>query len=259
MGYQTVRSVEKAFAILELLTEQAPGEPVLTLAQIATATGILPVTARNLLRTMEACGYVDRVAHGQYREGEKCLRLFRVEGVLRRLLEVAQPLVQQTAAELGESLLLVSLVRNKRVELLRCQAQDDHMVAPQLHANEAFYQMRTTRTILAWLSPAQLASFLEHNGLPAAADWPECGGTLEGLQRALAAIRLNGGCSDEHGGYRALAVPVLTAGNEAVASLGCYAAIDRTDRARATGIFAMLHACAQRIQSGLAGRPRAEG
>ncbi len=248
MGYQTVKSVEKAFAILELLTGQALDDRVLTLSEIASATGLLPVTARNLLRTLEECGYVNRVAHGRYREGEKCFRLFRTEGVLRRLREVAEPVIRQTSAELGESLLLVTLIRNKRVELLRCQAPDDPLVSPQWSANEDFYRMRTTRVILAWLSPSQLESFLDCHGLPSEAEWPECGGTVEGLQRTLSMIRSAGGCCEVHGANQALAVPVLTAGNEAVASLGCYAPLSRTDRARATGIFQMLHDCAALIQ-----------
>lgn len=249
MGYQTVQSVEKALAILELLTSQTLENNALSLSQISKATGILPVTARNLLRTLENCGYATRVSHGQYREGERCTRLFRVEGVLRKLREVAEPIIKTTTHDLGESLLLVTLIRNKRVELLRCQAEDDRLVDPQWSANEQCYQMRTTRTILAWLTDQQLDAFIEVNGLPSRNDWPECEQSRDVLKRELKKIRAQGGCADEHGNYAALAVPILTTGNEAVASLGCYAPLSRTDKPRTAGIFKMLHDCAQFIQN----------
>ena len=248
MGHQTVKSVVKAFTILEMLTSRTLENKTLTLSQIAKTTGILPVTARNLLRTLEECGYANRVSHGHYTEGDRCAKLFRAEGVLRRLKEVAQPIITQSVQDLGESLLLVSLIKNKRVELLRCQTVDDQMVAPQWSANEKFYQMRTTRAILAWFTAKQLDAFIEINGLPDEADWPECSNSLKKLKKELGKIRQAGGCSDIHGEYAAMAVPILTLGNEVIASLGCYAKRSRTDIPRATGIFKMLHDCAELIQ-----------
>ena len=53
MAYQTVKSVKKALSILELLVEQSLDNKYLTLADISQSTGILPVTAHNLLRTLE--------------------------------------------------------------------------------------------------------------------------------------------------------------------------------------------------------------
>ncbi|HAI11736.1 MAG TPA: hypothetical protein DCM28_08525 [Phycisphaerales bacterium] len=248
MAYQTVQSVEKALAILELLTSQTLEQNTITLAEISKSTGILPVTARNLLRTLEVCGYATRVSHGHYREGDRCMRLFRGEGVLRKLREVAQPIIQTTSHDLGESLLLATLIQNKRVELLRCQAKDDSLICPQWSANEKCYQMRTTRTLLAWHTDKQLDTFVKANGLPTHDDWPQCNNSLVKLKEELKKIRTQGGCADEHGQYAALAVPIMTAANEAVASLGCYAPLSRTDKPRAAGIFKMLHDCASFIQ-----------
>ena len=253
MGYQTVKSVIKAMAILELLTGQELDRRVLTLAEIAQATGLLPVTARNLLRTLEECGYVRRSGHGRYEEGERCCRLFRSEGVLRRLREVAEPILKRTVEDLGESVLLAAIVRGRRVELLRCQAADDLLVDPQWEANANFYRMRTTRVILAWFNAEQLKAFLEENGLPQAEDWPEAVGTEERLKEELRRIRRAGGCSDRQGRLAALAVPVLTGGQEGVAALGCYAPLERTDKPRAAGIMSMLHDCARELQDGMGG------
>ena len=251
MAYQTVGSVKKALAVLEHLAAHSIDSEPLTLSEIARAAGIPAVTARNLLRTLEECGYAQRTGHGRYREGQMCGRLFRAEGVLGRLRELAAPILRACVADLGESLLLASIIRGRRVELLRCQAPDDTAENQQWYANAEFYRMRTTRVIMAWFSPAQLAAFLETNGLPSPEDWPECENSPEKLKTELRKIRKSGGCCDQTGDLIAIAVPILTPANEAVASLGCYARVSRTDKPRAAGILHMLHECAKTIQNEL--------
>jgi DNA-binding IclR family transcriptional regulator len=251
MAYQTVKSVTKALKILELLIGRSADNRVLTLAEVEKATGILPATARNLLRTLEECGYVHRRAHGQYEEGERCYNLLRSGGIIRKLREISTPIIERTCRDLSESLLLVSIVNGNRLELIRSQTEDDRMERPSWQANADLYRMRTTRAILAWFSSEQLSFFVERNGLPAADEWPECANTLEGLKNELKVIRRQGGCNDRQGGFAALAVPILTGANEVVASLGCYAPLERTDMARATGIFKMIQDCAGLIRDQL--------
>ncbi len=251
MAYQPVKSVKKAVAILELLADRSLENRELTLGEIAEETGLLPVTARNLLRTLEECGYVSNPRHGRYAEGQRCRELFFSGGVLQRLRTVAEPLIRRSVADLGESLLLVAVVNGKRHELLRCQAADDALVNPQWHAARHSYAMRTTRAVLAWFTPAQLDFFISHNGLPSPEDWPECGASREGLLRELETIRSRGGCAERQGSLVAIAVPILTGSGEALASLGCYAAVARTDKPRAAGIFKMLQDCAASIRDRL--------
>ncbi len=251
MAYEPIKSVIKAMAILELLIERSAQNTVLTLAEVERETGIPPATSRNLLRTLEACGYVHRRAHGQYEEGERCYNLLRTGGVIRNLREICAPIIERTVGDVGESLLLVTIVNGHRVELIRRQTADDHLDRPSWQANAELYKMRTTRAILAWFSLEQLSFFVERNGLPNREDWPEVGGSLEGLKAELKRIRCQGGCNDRHGAFAAIAVPVLSGGNEVVASLGCYAPLARTDIARATGIFKMIQDCANLIRDQL--------
>ena len=107
------------------------------------------------------------------------------------------------------------------------------------------------RVILAWYSELQVDFFVEHNGLPGIDDWPECGGSREGLERELGTIRARGGCAERQNRLVAIAVPILTGGGDAIASLGCYAAASRTDKPRAAGIFKMLRDCADSIRERL--------
>lgn len=251
MAYPTVKSVKKALAIMELIADRSRENQTLTLTEIAQTIGILPVTARNLLRTLEECGYVANPRHGHYTEGEACRRLFLSGGVQRRLREAAEPVVRQTVADLGESVLVVSIANGKRFELLRCQAPDDPLENPQWYANLHSYAMRTTRVILAWFTAEQLDYYIKTNGLPDAEDWPECAGSREKLVEELQIIRRRGGSAEQQKNWVAIAVPILTAGNEVIGSLGCYASIFRTDKPRAAGIFKMLHDCARDIRDRL--------
>lgn len=49
MGYSTVKSIEKAMSVLELLTDRALENRPLTLSEITKETAIPQVTARNIL------------------------------------------------------------------------------------------------------------------------------------------------------------------------------------------------------------------
>lgn len=247
MGYETVKSVEKALSILNLLTDCAARNLPLTLPDIAEKAGIPPNIARNILRTMEKCGYARRLRHGEYQEGSRCYQLLRSTGILRRLCEVATPVVRQLEQELRESLLLVTVVNSKRVELLRVQTETDRLRHPEWHANESVYVMRTTRVMMAWFTRCQLEYFLQHNQLPHESSWPEVHGSVSNLRYELKKIRMAGGCLEEADGCYAIAVPVMTENNDTIASLGCYAMYDRTDRKRAQKIFELLHRKAQEI------------
>ncbi|WFB34470.1 helix-turn-helix domain-containing protein [Kiritimatiellota bacterium B12222] len=254
MTFKPVKSVAKAIQILELLIKHSSENKVLTLSDVHASTGILPATAHNLLKTLEHCGYAQRRAHGQYSEGERCYTLLRTGGIIRKLKETSTPIIEQTVNDLNESLLLVSIVNGKRVELIRKLATDDTTKAPNWKADEHIYQMRTTRVILAWFSLEQLHFFIERAGLPSTKDWPECENSLKGLTRELELIRHKGGCNDNNthpSSFVAIAVPILSSTNEIIGSLGCYAPRSRTDMARATGIFQLMQDCANRIQTQL--------
>lgn len=247
MGYQTVKSVKKALAILELVHEYAGSNRYVMLQEVAAKTGILPVTARNLLRTLEECGYVLRSGHGRYECGPRSFELLRSGGMIQRVIPLARPILERAAAETGEAFMLVTLANGKRVELIRVGA-DSGM---RYQANEELYLMRTARVILAWYPVEQLDYFLEHYRLPAPEEWPETGGTREGLNRVLKAIRRDGGCNETTANMAALAVPLLSTSDEILGSLGCYAPLERTDLVRRTGIYKLLHDYADEIRSQL--------
>ncbi|MDR0932995.1 MAG: helix-turn-helix domain-containing protein [Victivallales bacterium] len=249
--YQTVKSVKKAMTILESVTGRAMENKFATLQEIAREAGIPPATARSLLRTLEECGYIGRKAHGRYQEGPKCFQLFQTGNYLRKLPALARPLLEKAVENTGETFLLTALLHGRRIELLRLGVEERAGREMSFHANADLYQMRTTRVILAWYSPEEVDFFLERNGMPTVEDWPEAGGSREGLATALHDIRYYGGCSDRLELLTATAVPILSPNDEILGALGCYSPLTRTDVVRQAGIFAILRECAEAIRAAL--------
>lgn len=250
MAYQKVLSVVKAMKILECLREKTLRNEYLTLSEAAEAAEISHVSAYNLLKTLEECGYIRHSARGKYEEGAKNGALSAGPNLSHRLCELAHPILERAASGGNESFVLVTLSNARRVELLRIgKIKNSHHA--RFEANAQLYAMRTTRAILAWYSPVQLEYFVRRNGLPDEAAWPECKQSRTGLRHELDKIRGNGGCCDIHGQLTATAVPVFDDNGEVIASLGCYSPVVSTDYFRQQGIFKFLHDSALLIQDEL--------
>lgn len=248
--YQKVKSVERALKIMELLREKSITNEFVSPKEAAQAANISSVSAYNILNTLEECGYAKHSGRGKYEEGWKGSQTILGSGVLPRLKEHAAPLLKNAASSGKESFILVTLNNGKRVELLR-EGRVKNTRSAVFEANAEPYAMRTVRVILAWYKPAQLDFFIRRNGLPSREDWPEANETRSGLMRELKKIRECGGCCDIHQkrGLTATAVPILTAGDEVIGSLGCYSPVKATDPIRQKGIFRLLQEIADKIRS----------
>lgn len=246
--YQKVKSVERALKIMELLREKSIINEFVSPREAAKAAGISTVSAYNILNTLAECGYARHSGRGKYEEGGRGALPTQGVGIMPRLRELAEPLLNEVAASGKESFLLVTLNNGKRVELLRVGGIKNSRAAVS-EANAEPYAMRTVRVILAWYKPAQLDFFIRRNGLPSKEDWPEVDESRSGLLRELKNIRERGGCCDIHlkRGMTATAVPILLSGDEVAGSLGCYSPLKNTDCIRQKGIFLLLQEMASRI------------
>ena len=246
--HQKVKSVERALKIMELLREKSIINEFVSPREAAKAAGISTVSAYNILNTLAECGYARHSGRGKYEEGGRGALPTQGVGIMPRLRELAEPLLNEVAASGKESFLLVTLNNGKRVELLRVGGIKNSRAAVS-EANAEPYAMRTVRVILAWYKPAQLDFFIRRNGLPSKEDWPEVDESRSGLLRELKNIRERGGCCDIHlkRGMTATAVPILLSGDEVAGSLGCYSPLKNTDRIRQKGIFLLLQEMASRI------------
>ena len=96
----SVKSVENAFTALEFIVEMTLEREGATLGEIAEKLGMRKTTARNLLQTMELCGYVTRRGFGFYRLGNQFGRLLMVSETVNRLRSISMPLQECCARPL---------------------------------------------------------------------------------------------------------------------------------------------------------------
>jgi DNA-binding IclR family transcriptional regulator len=100
MGVQHNNSVARAFAILDLFTEQ---RPQLSAGDVARALNLNTVTAHRFLRSLEAAGALVAVARGSYRLGFRLVDLANRVTRHKILAEAMQPALDELAAELNEA------------------------------------------------------------------------------------------------------------------------------------------------------------
>ena len=156
--YQKVKSLERALKIMELLREKSLSNEFVSPGEAARLTGITAVSAYNILKTLEECGYAKHAGRGKYEEGAKGFRTVLGAGWIPKLKERAKPLFSAAAQAGKESFILATLNNGKRVELLRI-GQIKNTKSATFEANAEPYAMRTVRVILAWYKPAQLDFF----------------------------------------------------------------------------------------------------
>jgi IclR family acetate operon transcriptional repressor len=101
------RSISRVLDLFEVVL----AERHCNLTAAASATELTPTTALRYLRALEARGYVDRDATGDFSAGPTILRIaaaLRGGTVLDRLATIAQPHLDRLAAETGESTYLAA-------------------------------------------------------------------------------------------------------------------------------------------------------
>lgn len=111
----TVRAVVNALRLLEALADDELGSGVTDLAR---SLGLPKNNVFRLLATLEVHGYAERLhASGNYRIGARALSLGDSVRGLRRLPEFAQPILEDLAAELGETVHLAVGLGNQVIAI----------------------------------------------------------------------------------------------------------------------------------------------
>src|SRR4051812_300972 len=95
-------TVDAAAKALELLSVFSFREPRLSLAELASRTGIPRATAFRLLSTLEQSGFLDKV-HGAYQLGIKCFVLGNIVAGGLDLRETARPHLAALGETTGET------------------------------------------------------------------------------------------------------------------------------------------------------------
>lgn len=192
----SIRSVVNAFSALEFIVGRTLENEGATLNEIAEHLDMQKTTARNLMQTMELCGYVDRKGYGFYALGGKCRSLIMAAESSNRMRNLSIPLLSEFSRRNGTGVLLSIFFNGKRYLSL----STDSRGVPTESRNagdtaENVYRRAANRLLLAYSSPDGKKVFLDRYGLPPAEAWPEGAADLEG---ALSSIRKKGFAVNEH-------------------------------------------------------------
>jgi IclR family pca regulon transcriptional regulator len=191
----------------------------MSLAEVATATGLARPTARRLLLTLEELGYV-RFQDGAFSLTPKVITLGTAYVASLGLWDIARPHLQKLVHQTGESSSMAQLDGSDIIYVARVSVPK--IIALRVDIGTTFPAQQTSqgKVLLAALEPRELDAVLaipSRSGLPT-----HIGRSRSELDEELVRVRARGwALADEElaPGVRSVAVPVRDAGGTVRAAM----------------------------------------
>ena len=240
-----VQSVERAFELLELITD-AGGSA--TLSELAASADLPLPTIHRLLRTLVGLGYVRQLPSRRYSLGPRLIRLG--EGASAQLGDLAMPVLKNLVDELGETANMAVLDSDQALYIAQAPSRHSMRTFTEVGRRAHAHATGVGKAILAQLSDDQVRRVISRTGLPAATHASITG--AEELLADLAQIRERGYSVDEQEqelGVRCFAVGVPGAPTPSAISVS--GPTSRVDDAFGRRAVPMLHAAAREIAEDL--------
>lgn len=212
-----VQSLERGLSVILAFADH---HPKLTLSEVAAATGLSRPTARRLLLTLEALGYV-RADGRTFMLTPHVLTLGYAYLNSLDLTAIAQPIMEQIVAEVRETCTLATLDGSDIVYISRISVRRISSLSLVIGTRLPAYASAMGQVILADLSPAGLRHYLDTTELEAIT--PHTITTEEALHQRLAKIRERGWAEVDQEletGLRSIAAPVRGGDGRVFAGLG---------------------------------------
>ncbi len=204
---------------LDVIRAFQPGQPAMSLAAVAKATGLTRPTALRILLTLKQMGYVRTVDH-KYELTPRVLELGMSYVLSRNLWEVARPHMERLVARTRESSSIAQLDGSDIVYVARVAVPK--IVALAVTIGTRFPAMQTSlgKVLLAALSPEEAERVLAEpgrSGIP-----PRVAFSGEERAAKLREVRARGwALTDEElaAGIRSVAAPLRDGEGRVIASL----------------------------------------
>jgi IclR family acetate operon transcriptional repressor len=241
-------TVDAAAKALDLLSAFSFREPRLSLADLATRTGIPRPTAFRLLTTLEQAGFVAKVT-GEYQLGIKCFVMGNIVAASLDLREKAQRHLEQLRDATGETVHLAVLDGWQVLYLERLQSPHPiGFMRSRVGAIVPAYCTSLGKTLLAFAPQDDVEAWLSSQTFQTMT--PQTITSPRRLLKELRAIRERGYALDEQEheiGVRCIAAPVWNHAGTVVAAISVAGPADRmprplVDSATATTIVAAARA-----------------
>jgi IclR family acetate operon transcriptional repressor len=246
-GADMINSVKRALELLDFVVQQGLAGKDAHLHEAAKAAGIMPTTARNILKTMELCGYIARGEGNAYLPGPKCAGLRRVGAACEQLVTSANRPVVHLAESTGESVVLATIFGAEWHALLRAAGSSVVRVDASALNGQNFFTLSTARAMMAYMQPAEIDALVDCYG------WPgEYWGGItdrEALEAKLAELRKNGVAenSAHNGVVASLSMPILSRSGQPLAALGMHLPMFRYDETHRNELIAALREAVDKI------------
>lgn len=204
---------------LDVIRAFGPNRPMMSLSEVAAATGLARPTARRMLLTLEELGYV-RVAQGMFALTPRVLELGMAYIGSTSIWDLARPHMEQLVRFTGESSSLAQLDGSDIVYVVRVAVPKIITLAVTIGTRFPALQTSLGKVLLAEMSREEVERVLavpSRSGItplwqPDAAE----------RERVLREVRERGwALTDEHlaRGIRSIAAPVRDGCNRVVAAL----------------------------------------
>ncbi len=242
-----VQSLERGLSVILAFADH---HPALTLSEVAATTGLSRPTARRLLLTLEALGYI-RSDRRTFSLTPRVLALGYSYLNSLDLTAIAQPILEHIVAEAQEACTIATLDGTEVVYVNRLAVRRVASLAFAVGTRQPAYTSAMGHVMLADLAPADLRRYLDRaEFIPHTPHTITSEGAL--LER-LAEIRARGWAKVDQeleAGVRSIAVPIRGSDGRVLAGLGMSSISSRMESLIERGIPLLLDGAAK-IGAGL--------
>lgn len=240
-----VQAVDRAIGVLELLAR----EGVVGVGEVADAVGVHKSTASRLLGALEARDLVEQTdARGRYRLSHGILRLASAVPARQDISHQAQPVCDDLAAEIGETVTVA--VARSRLSVNLLQAFGPATIGSQdwLGSLNPLHATSTGKVLLAHLDPAEVTAILD--GGPLQRFTPATVTDPAALREQLAAARRDDvayAVGELEEGLNSLAAPIRDYTGSVIGAIGASGPVYRFTREKMTEVSAVVTIAAHEV------------
>lgn len=212
-----VRSVVKAFSILELFTDD---RTTLTAAEITQLTGENRATAYRFCQTLVALGYLEQLPDSQYRMGYNALRLAHTAIAGQELPDIARPILEDLRNDVHETINMAVRDGSEIVYVIRLKTSQILNIGLSVGSRLPVYATSLGKAILAFLPDEELKEVT--GGLNFDKITENTVGGKKALSRQLTQIRESGyalNLEELSLGLRGVAAPILDSSGYPIAAI----------------------------------------
>ncbi|PYV90517.1 MAG: IclR family transcriptional regulator [Acidobacteria bacterium] len=215
---QSVRALERGFAILEELARSQNG---MTVSELARKLALPKSTAHCLLLTLERCGYLHRnEQEGRFMFGLKLVSLGNMALSRIRLRQQALPYLNALMQKTRLTVHMAILEQNEAVLVEKLEAPDPTKISTWVGKRMDAHCTAVGKAIIAHLTESELDRLIQEHGLPRHNDYTIA--SSKKLRDQLAQVRRVGYSLDDEEdeiGFRAIGAPLFDSSRKVVGSI----------------------------------------